>query len=1242
MGGNPLQEGILADNGWKPRDKRDESFASVQSSLPGYDQWLEQPYQERWDEDDETLSEDLDCDECGHQGLEDSNLDPDLAICPNCHHQQERHHDMEHYGADNQLKMYEQVLNFAKGLLNDPQYPDGPKAVENYLQQYEQTYPEVAQAVRESVLNNNASNLENLVPGSSPDAVQDDSFSVTDMHEQVRHKSLPREGDHSLQWQPGGRGRGLFIDNALHTWPVSPTPENPQGGLMHSEYLQEQGADPSHAATGFEIEPDGSTVMMGQRSHDLLDQIKQADPRLTDPNDDFTFGHRMTPYSSWLHQSDSEFQTESVIPPGGHSAEVVPYMSPGGPPGFHNGSLGPLAELGVNINGEPITKENFQRYFGATDPAVISHPNPKVLELAKHISENGSHYGREDDFTEFVHPHHGQVSAPEGISDDLHQALGSFGAAVEHPETGRLTPYRRSHQEVRPALQGDFRIGTKDPELTQHLVDFSQTGDKAALLAYQQQKQGSIHQAWLGPVGDAVDTAVGAGQDIGLIPENASLGELAGTASWLIPGGLAAKGLMKAAPLAANAIKGTGAAGGILNKAKGLMSSPYVKGAQGYMMADNVGDMASGASEAMQPPPTGQYMQRGLQQLTHERTAWHPSSDPVMHEDPKEINDGDNSAAWDPKLNGGGGADAYNQPSSSDDKEWEKHFPKLFLYALSDESVNNDPDPELRALTERLLKEHDGDDDISDLISEFDQHLDQVGSAGAQIPGDPTHEQMQRSWANSDDGRLSALPQTQVPGMNPGHVPTAPQAPVAPQAANPVPNEQACPRCGSPISPEATTCPSCGQGTGIQQVMPESPQSNPQMAPLNPQARTAASHQGPHNNEQFAAVAELLHGQGREDEVPEMLAEPWNYAEELAEAQKKQIKPPIDDTLTEAPPEPPVEAAPPGATMPVPGMTAPEGGPPGAGPMMAAVEKYATPDSYAPRCPKCDSGTTGFVSTDGDCECHNCGNTWKVDDVVEDDTKTGRFLYVSDHSEENPLGIPAAEQDKPRDIEQEQDPSMSWTDQAGDPLHVGEQYEMRIPGVSIPDIVRIKSVKPSGIEVEYEGEYGINHSSEIDRQEAEVERYEFSRLDAEAEAAEEAPGDPAEMDRRDVGPGDQTDLSSPHVMMTHVKESEQKEHMPGVSDKRNRQYEHIKEDCVKRGKTEDECKELAARTVNKQRAENNETKNSRTAGANYSQMEQGDFIHEQGQARNRDKLNLAGTHYEEDVFELDENFLFGL
>ncbi|MFJ4095716.1 plasmid stabilization protein [Kitasatospora sp. NPDC089913] len=48
----------------------------------------------------------------------------------------------------------------------------------------------------------------------------------------------------------------------------------------------------------------------------------------------------------------------------------------------------------------------------------------------------------------------------------------------------------------------------------------------------------------------------------------------------------------------------------------------------------------------------------------------------------------------------------------------------------------------------------------------------------------------------------------------------------------------------------------------------------------------------------------------------------------------------------------------------------------------------------------------------------------------------------------------------------------------------------------------------------------------------------------------------------------------------------------GSSPKRERQYEHIKESVLERGESEDRAEEIAARTVNKERARHGE---SRTA-----------------------------------------------
>lgn len=52
----------------------------------------------------------------------------------------------------------------------------------------------------------------------------------------------------------------------------------------------------------------------------------------------------------------------------------------------------------------------------------------------------------------------------------------------------------------------------------------------------------------------------------------------------------------------------------------------------------------------------------------------------------------------------------------------------------------------------------------------------------------------------------------------------------------------------------------------------------------------------------------------------------------------------------------------------------------------------------------------------------------------------------------------------------------------------------------------------------------------------------------------------------------------------------------GWSDKDERKYEHIKEDAEDRGASSDRAKEVAARTVNKDRREEGRTPNKTTQG----------------------------------------------
>lgn len=76
------------------------------------------------------------------------------------------------------------------------------------------------------------------------------------------------------------------------------------------------------------------------------------------------------------------------------------------------------------------------------------------------------------------------------------------------------------------------------------------------------------------------------------------------------------------------------------------------------------------------------------------------------------------------------------------------------------------------------------------------------------------------------------------------------------------------------------------------------------------------------------------------------------------------------------------------------------------------------------------------------------------------------------------------------------------------------------------------------------------------------------------------------------------------------------------SDKRERQYEHIKEGLEDRGEKEEKAKEIAARTVNKERARKGESKqSSRTSTEDISSGRRGGLRSRRGPGgRTRDQL----------------------
>ncbi|HCE91129.1 MAG: plasmid stabilization protein [Acidovorax sp. SCN 65-108] len=76
------------------------------------------------------------------------------------------------------------------------------------------------------------------------------------------------------------------------------------------------------------------------------------------------------------------------------------------------------------------------------------------------------------------------------------------------------------------------------------------------------------------------------------------------------------------------------------------------------------------------------------------------------------------------------------------------------------------------------------------------------------------------------------------------------------------------------------------------------------------------------------------------------------------------------------------------------------------------------------------------------------------------------------------------------------------------------------------------------------------------------------------------------------------------------------------SAKRERQYEHIKDSLLERGKDEDTAEEIAARTVNKERAQHGESKTAapQTLRATPAPVRGGRNSRRGPQGRTRDQL----------------------
>lgn len=790
--------------------------------------------------------------------------------------------------------------------------------------------------------------------------------------------------------------------------------------------------------------------------------------------------------------------------------------------------------------------------------------------------------------------------------------------------------------------------------------------------------------------------------------------------------------MLAALPLVGEALSGEGAVGSMMGMAMGPAAGPLSL-AKSFLPGGG-GGSAPAPQQAPMPMAEPSYYSRThtdlrdsiLQTFAADEELKSPSSiDNVLDEehdyDTKQKDEGerDKDLQVGQGVNDLGGTDqgAFD-PKGQGMQLFQELLPLVLQFATSDNPGEENPD--LQRLHQALDQERPGYLDRKD--DEQGHHLLMMivngkGDEGGQQDNDEPHDPLADKKGSIDP-----------------HV------------------QSTCLFCGGALDPSTGHCPQCALGN---------PKGNPQPINTNQSPVLAGTDdtQGPRTDEQRAAVAELLLGEGRQDEIPQMILQPQDYADELSKI-TQQDAPPEMPEQSQPPPMAPEEQA---QSMPVPGMSAPGPASTGMPGMMASIFRYAsTVDSLADNCPECDSHSTGYLNEDGKCGCKTCGHEWSSDELTgeghrtadafddwDDDDFGGRDQFrdpggnsalragnpvhpcptcgtpeqltdedvargyqcdrcadeaegrygktadehVQQHHDNfgNGLGVDAADTIHQRDIEKEQDSSHTWADDHGEPLKVGSEYEMYSDKYDIPDMVRIEAVKPDSIEYTLTGEYGLEHQTEVSYEEANIENLHFVPAHGEAELAGEEPG--LEENQDDIGrPGvgsDQTDLSSPHMRMTHREgnsfgfpmEDEDTLNMytgqPMGDESKARLNEMLYDDdraCPQCGDAlAGDAYDQASQCPNcgwdsldaieppdqteqfeqaQQRGVSNPYRGSsvgpdwlrdempKTAGAKLTPQEQREFIEEEGAARNAEKLDLAGTHYESATEAEEAHFLW--
>jgi hypothetical protein len=323
--------------------------------------------------------------------------------------------------------------------------------------------------------------------------------------------------------------------------------------------------------------------------------------------------------------------------------------------------------------------------------------------------------------------------------------------------------------------------------------------------------------------------------------------------------------------------------------------------------------------------------------------------------------------------------------------------------------------------------------------------------------------------------------------------------------------------------------------------------------------------------------------------------------------------------------------------------------------MLHAAFKYGA-DSVAGKCPNCDSHTTKMVQQDGVSKCHSCAHEWQDDTFEKADgdssnSSTTASFYQSLNLDEGPETVMPSPVDTFSEPEEEteiDDSSHTWTDESGEPLQEGKEYEIYAHDYEIPDVGRVKEIKPDAVVYEIESNGGLRTTIEIDRQEADLNGYTFAPTSGASDESNESTTFGIE-DKIAPEPGQTTDLSTPHIQIgSSVKESIS---LTWTCPQPNCQFNAEGGDiepgtCPYHDVPLEQASTKSMRSIHEelsdQRMQDAAQADLRTfthvAGKHYTPMEQRELIDEYGEARNADKLNLEGTHYADSD---PDYFLFG-